>query len=1070
MKLTFLFSFLIFTGSWANSFSQASKLSLNLKNVTVQELIQQIEDQTKFYFLYQDEVFQQGQRVTIQVENESLESILKQFEEQASVNAEVTDHQIVLREQGADLNNFLQQQRRTVSGVVVGNDGNPIPGVTVVVMGTSSGTITNEDGEFRLEISANAETLQFSFVGMMTQEVPVAGKSEFQIRMTAETIGIGEVVAIGYGTLKKSDLTGAVSSVKSENFNRGVVNSPGQLLQGKVSGVNITSSSGAPGSGQRIVIRGQGSIRQGTGPLFVIDGFPVGLGGTGSGDSPLNFLNPNDIESIDVLKDASATAIYGSRGANGVILITTKSGQAGISKMTINSNFGISNLAKKIPVFSADEFRKQVVAVGGTLEDRGGNTDWQDELTRTAITNDQNLTFQGGTDRLTYRASLGYLDQEGIILNTGLKRYSGRVNATQKLLDGRLNIDFNLNTTIESGENANRDRLVSEMLDFNPTYPARDANGELSKYPDLMNPLIAAELYKDFRESRRIIVNVAPSFEIIKDLVYKLNFGYENRSSETDGQQAPNTDPFEQGRLDQYFSNGTNTLIENYLTYAITSGDHAINLLAGHSYQKTFDRWRHWSVDIFPDNGIEPRYNPGLGQDIDLVDNHPQGWTLENELQSFFGRVNYTHKDRYMVTATVRADGSSKFGANNKYGVFPSFAAGWRISEEDFMESSRINNLKLRAGWGQTGNQEIPSKITQALYTTRISNQDSYPLDNSGDYPAGTTFVRLANPDIQWEVSTQTNIGLDFGLFEGALSGTIDYFHKVSNNILLEVVPPDPIQPATTYWTNVEDMNITNEGLEIALDYQYRNEGGFSYSVGGNISFIDNVVEDSPFTILTTGSASGSGLTGATVNGLVNGYSIGSFYMKKFIGIGSDGLSQFEEPADPASDDRMVVGSALPDVLYNFYANLSYKRFDLSINFNGVSGNMIYDNTATNKFYKAKLANSLNATDAAIKYPEESIINSASVSTRYLKDGSFLRLNNMTLGYNFNTGAMGIRNWIREMRLSLTGQNLFVITDYDGFDPEVNQDRSIGGIQSFGIDLNGYPKARTFVVGLNVSF
>jgi iron complex outermembrane receptor protein len=510
-------------------------------------------------------------------------------------------------------------------------------------------------------------------------------------------------------------------------------------------------------------------------------------------------------------------------------------------------------------------------------------------------------------------------------------------------------------------------------------------------------------------------------------------------------------------------------LIENYLTYNFDLGEkHNFTILAGYSYQKVSNRWRSWSVDNFADNGIEPRYNPGLGQQLDLVDNHPEGWAYINELQSYFGRANYDYMGKYMITATVRADGSSKFGENNKYGIFPSFAAGWRLSEESFMESSAFTNLKLRAGWGQTGNQEIPNKITQASYTTRISNQDSYPLGGTEPpYTAGTTFTRLANPDLQWEVSTQTNVGLDFGLFNGSLSGTVDYFHKVSNNILLEVKPPDPIQPATDYWTNVDGMTITNKGLELALDYQHRNETGFSYGLGGNFTFIDNIVEDSPFTILTTGSASGSGLTGATINGLINGYPIGSFYTQRFLGIGDDGLSIFAESEDGG---RMVTGSALPERMYNFYANLSYKNFDFSANFNGVSGNMIYNNTAMNKFYKAKLANSLNTTDKAIEYPQESIINSSSVSTRYLENGSFFRLNNMTLGYNFNTEAIGIGSWVKELRLSFTGQNLFVITEYTGFDPEVNQDRSVDGIKSSGIDLDGYPRARTFVLGLNVSF
>ncbi len=961
-------------------------------------------------------------------------------------------------------------QSPTVTGRVIDEAGAPLPGTNVVERGTTNGTVTDADGRYSITVSSRDAVLVFSFVGVVTQQIPVGQQTEIDVQLMTDQSLLNEVVVVGYGTQKKSDITGAIGSVKSEDFNKGIINSPAQLLQGKVSGVQITSSSGAPGAGQRIIIRGQGSIRQGTGPLFVVDGFPLGLAGTGSAESPLNFINPEDIESIDVLKDASATAIYGARGANGVVIITTKKGKAGVSRVSFSSNMGFSTLARRIPVFSADEFRQQVQAVEGTLEDRGGNTNWQDELTRTGITHDHNLVFQGGSENFNYRASLGYLDQEGIIINTGIKRYSGRIGATQKLFDGRLNIDFNLSSSVESGENAQQGTLVSEMLEFNPTYPARDANGNPVKYPDLMNPLIGAELYKDFKEKRRTIVNISPSFEIIEGLVYKVNLGYDNLSSDVDNQEMPNADPFEEGRLQQTFYNAKNTLIENYLTYnfSVGGGNHNFAVLAGHSYQRLFSTSRTWSVDIFPDNGIEPRYNPGLGQRLDLVGNHPSGWAYIDELQSYFGRVNYDFLGKYMFTATVRADGSSKFGENNKYGVFPSFAAGWRISGESFMESLPFSNLKLRAGWGQTGNQEIPNKITQASYTTQISNENSYPLGGTEPpYTAGTTFVRLANPNIQWEVSTQTSVGLDFGLLNGALAGSVDYFHKVSNNILLEVKPVDPIQPATDYWTNVEDMTITNKGLELALDYRHVNDGGFSYGIGGNMTFIDNIVEDSPFTILTTGSASGSGLTGATINGLINGYPIGSFYMQRFLGIGPDGLSVFAESEDGG---RMVTGTALPDLMYNFHANVEFKNFDLGVNFNGVSGNMIYNNTAMNKFYKAKLANSLNTTDKAIEFPEESIINSSSVSTRYLENGSFLRLNNLSLGYNFNTEAIGAGRWLKELRLTLTGQNLFVITEYTGFDPEVNQDRSSGGIQSFGIDLDGYPKARTFVVGLNATF
>ena len=961
-------------------------------------------------------------------------------------------------------------QARIITGRVTSDeDPEGLPGVNVLLKGSSTGSVTDIEGNFSLEVPDENAVLVFSSVGYLQEEITVGNQSVINLKLAVDITRLGEIVVIGYGTQQKKDITGAVASVKSEDFNKGIVNSPGQLLQGKVAGVNVTSSSGAPGSGQRIIIRGQGSIREGTGPLFVVDGFPLGLAGTGGAESPLNFINPEDIETMDVLKDASATAIYGARGANGVILITTKKGSAGVSMaptVSMSANLGVSTLANKLPVFSADEFRAKVVEVGGILEDRGGNTDWQDELTRTAITQDYDLIMSGGTNQFTYRASLGYLGQEGIVMNTGIERFSGRVNATQKLIDGRLNIDFFLNSTIETGENAHMGTVTSNMLQFNPTYPAYE-NGEPTKYPDLINPISQAELYKDFNEIRRTVVNIAPSFEIIDGLVYKLNLGYVKRSRGIDRQEMPSVDPFVEGRLQQDNSNYSNTLIENYLTYTKNFNDHNLTLLGGYSYQKTTDKYSSWNIVQFEANGIEPRYNPGLGQYLDLANNRPSGSAQENELQSFFGRATYNYQGKYMITGTVRADGSSKFGENNKYGTFPSFAAGWRISDEAFMGWSTLSNLKLRAGWGQTGNQEIPNKITQESFRSSTAGDYTYPLFPTGPYPVGTVFTRLANPDIQWEVSTQTNVGLDFELFGGALSGTIDYFHKVSNNILVEVPSFDPVSPAPTYWTNVPDMNITNNGLEVALDYRYRGENEFSYSVGANATFMDNVVEDSPFTVLTTGAASGSGQTGATINGMINGYPIGSFYMVKFTGIGDDGLSTYEPPLDPEGDPRYVVGSALPKTMYNLYANMDYKRFDLSLSLNGVSGNEIYNHTAMNKFYKGQLALSRNVVPKAIEFPEEAITNAALVSTRYLEDGSYFRLNYLTFGYTFNTSA---QSWLKVLRLSFTGQNLFVITNYSGFDPEINQNKSIGGVQSFGIDDNSYPRARTFVFGLNVTF
>ena len=959
----------------------------------------------------------------------------------------------------------------TVSGTVSDEQNVPLPGATVLEKGTKNGTTTDFDGNFTLQVSDENATLAVSFLGYATSDIPLNGQSNVSVSLQEDSSLLDEVVVVGYGTQKIKDVTGAVKRVTSEDFNKGVVNNAGQLIQGKAAGVNVTSSSGEPGSGQRIVIRGQGTIRSGSGPLFVLDGFPLGLAGTGSGESPLNFINPDDIESIDVLKDASATAIYGSRGANGVVIITTKSGKSGVSKISLSTNVGVSTLARKLDVFSAEEFRREVAAIPGSeLIDGGGSTDWQDELTRAAITQNYNLVLSGGTDKLNYYASLGLQDQEGIVYNSDLKRTSARINVTQKLLDNRLRIDYNLNTTL-----TDQSRNNNLGYSTNPTFNAYTADGEINNPLNWNNPLLSNKYNGNFSESRRILINIAPSFEILDGLIYKLNYGYENRSSDSDQQTIANSDRNDLGFLRQSFGKYENNLIENYLTYTFDVGEHNLSILGGHSYQKTFSRNSSWSIDEFPsDTGIDPRDNPGLGGDTNITDHRPTGSTFENELQSYFGRANWSFMDRYLFTATVRADGSSKFGKNNKYGVFSSFAGSWRIIEEDFMEGSIFSDLKLRAGWGQTGNQEIPGKITKASFRVSNSSNVSYPIDQNGAYPVGSEYTRFANPDIQWEVSTQSNVGVDFGLFDGSLTGTVDYFHKVSDNILLEVVPVDPIVPAPTYWTNVPDMTITNKGLEVALDYSKRNPDGLSYGFGGNATFIDNLVEDSPFTIVTTGSASGQGLTDATINGFVSGEAIGAFYMQTFTGIDADGLSQFADTdgdGEITEKDRTIVGSALPDLTYNFYANFKYKGFDFNMNFNGVSGNEIYDHTAMGSFYKTLLSKSNNTTPIAIQYPEESIINSAAVSTRYLKDGSYLRLNNMTFGYSFDTKSMAwASNWLEEFRLSFTGQNLFVITDYDGYDPEVNTDSSTNGIQSFGIDKFAYPKARTFVFGVNVSF
>ncbi len=967
----------------------------------------------------------------------------------------------------------------SVTGAVTDEQNSPLPGATVIEKGTTNGATTDFDGNFTIEVADENAVLQVSYIGYATLEMPLNGQSSVTVQLLEDSAQLEEVVVVGYGTQKRKDVTGAISSVKSESFNKGVVANAGQLLQGKVSGVNVTSSSGEPGASQDIIIRGVGSLRSGTTPLYVVDGFPIDNSGNGLQTNPLNFINPQDIASIDVLKDASAAAIYGARAANGVIVITTKKGRSGKTQMNLSVSTAFSTLSNKVDVFSASEFRQQVVAAGGILTDGGANTDWQDELTQTGISKNVNFSMSGGTNTSSYAASLGVDDQEGIFRNSHLKRYSGRLNLTQRALDDKFKVEFNLTGSKIDNTRPDANGIVNRMLGMNPTDPVYDANGELSTIlsNDILNPLVSEKLYGDFSDNYRILANISPSYEIIEGLTYKINLGVDYSSTNRDIQRIPypSVADLELGSVDSRTTQNSNTLVENTLTYTFSKDVHNFTFLAGHSFQQTEVSGKSNYLEGFPDNGVEPRYQTGAAGGPEA---RQGSFATKNELQSFFGRANYSYDSKYLVTATLRADGSSKFGENNKYGYFPSFALGWNITEEDFLSSSEtINNLKLRASWGQTGNQEIPSKITKASFTESNTNDDTYPLtpaDNDlSSYPYGSIYTRLANPDIQWEVSTQLNIGLDFALFDSKLTGTLEYFNKVSENILLEVTPADPIQPTDRFWTNIPDMEIKNNGVELALDYQSDPIGDFSYNIGGNISITDNEVVNSPFRILTTGGARGSGQTGATINGALNGESIGSFYMLEFTGIGSDGLNAFRDTngdGEILDDDRSVTGHALPDYIYSFYLNFKYKKFDLGLNFNGVQGNQIYNHVAMTIFNKGQLANSFNTTDRAVEFLDEASTNSNTVSTRYLEDGSYLRLNNATLGYSLDPSLIGLGGLLNDISLSITGQNLFTITDYSGFDPEINTPSAIDGIQSFGIDYFSYPKSKTLLFGLNVAF
>lgn len=1100
MKLSTLFMFASFFIMQANtSYSQRTKVTLDLKDATIEEVINKIEGSTDFRFVYKIKDVDLKRIVTVKVKKKRVSAILNNLFNSSTTTYSIIDRQIFLVErsiplQYKTLNTALKlQQKYTVNGIVQDEKGLPLPGANLVEKGTTNGVTTDFDGKFSIsEVDENA-ILVVSYIGFTTKEIAVNNQTDLTITLIEDAAGLEEVIVVGYGTLKSKDITGAIVSVNSKKFNQGVVNSPAQLLQGKASGVRITSTSGEPGAPIRVVIRGNGSIRSGNGPLWVIDGVPIDSSaelpsddtGTGSqtGKNPLNFLNPDDIATIDVLKDASATAIYGSRGSNGVIMVTTKRGKSGATKITYGSYVSVSSVAGKIDLLNASEFIAATDAlsaregvVNTSVFDANIDTDWQDELFRTAYSFNHNLSMSGGTDKTQYRASLNFLDQEGIIETSSFKRLSARVNLSTLALNDKLKIDLNLTTSfnrdnaVPRGNSAseNGELIISTLL-ANPTYPTHDETGDFFNFPGAssLNPLEFLDAKTDFTKTIRTLGNISATWQLTKGLSYRLNFAIDYMKSTRNAELAVN-DLGGEIRPDGIVSisdiEHSNQLIENTLTYDFDlNNNHDLTLLLGHSYQQFDSRWYSVQSQGFNTSELSAIDVPGIATVYDV--SPLSGGRTKSELQSFFGRASYTYKDRYLLNATLRADGSTKFGANNKYGYFPSFALGWRISEEDFMASSDFfQNLKLRGGWGRTGNQEIPVGVTSASFNT--GTNEGYFM-NGTSLTSGITFARTPNEDLQWEVGVQTNIGLDFGVLEGKLYGSVDYFIKETTNQFVAISTKAP-SPTSTAWTNLGG-SVVNKGLDVSLGGIVIDNDDFQWTLDGNISFINSEIKDMPFSLLTTGSVSGTGLSGAQVVGYINGEELGAFYVHKHLGYDADGNNIFEDIDDNGvinGDDRQVVGSGLPNLIYGINSYMQYKNMDFSFGITGVGGNQIYSNTRNAYFSTATLNGGLNVPKEIAAIEGESVSNSNATSSLFVEDGDFLRLSNATIGYNFKPESI---NWLESARIYVTGQNLFVITDYSGFDPEVDTPKG-GSATAYGIDFANYPRARTFLLGFNVSF
>lgn len=972
----------------------------------------------------------------------------------------------------------IMAQKRTVSGIVTDSKNEPLIGVNVTIKNASTtGTITDIDGKYSLEIPSGNSVLVFSYIGYSTQEVKVSNQSVVDIVLKDDMQALEEVVVVGYGTMKKSDLTGSVSSITSDNFKLGTDLTPQQLMQGAFSGVNISQNSGKPGGSNTIRVRGGTSITASNDPLYVIDGVPIstsaGVNQSNIGSSttdffdqepinPLSNINPNDIESINILKDASATAIYGSRGANGVIMITTKKGKAGMRQLDYSFNLGVSTVAKKLDVLTGDEYRKTVSELGLTLDDKGQNTDWQDVIFRTAISQNHYVSFMSGSENTSYRASAGYSNQNGVMEGSGMKSANARMNINHKALNDKLKLNMNIsygeiNSDQAPVSNTVGSEMGSSMLYeayvFNPTYPIYNEEGDYYDVPPYrVNPASFSKELLDERATSQFLGNLTADWNFYKPFTLQVNAGY-NKNTINRNSYISKSNLLGNGnngyvtvqKLSDY-----SKLLETILKYNQSFGKHNIDAMVGYSWQYFYSEGQTTKAYGFLSDNFK-WYSLAAAQTVESVSSYAES----NTLISMYGRINYNYADKYLLTATVRRDGSSRFGSGNKWGIFPSVAASWRISQEDFFQNDIMSDLKLRASFGITGSQEIGNYNS---LSTLGASTNGYLV--GGEKITIVLPQQYTNPDLKWEQTAQTDIGIDFGFLNGKIRGSIDYYYKKTTDLLLSVAVPSP-SLITTQIANVG--TVTNQGIELDLSFDLMRTKNFAWDANLNLSHNKNEVvslSNGQWTgdNMQVAPCQGQGLSGTYAQLIMPGQPIGTFYGKRFIGV-VDGVEQFANDGEPE-----VIGCAQPDLTFGLGTNLQYKNWTLSLNFRGSIGNDVYNCTANNLAYLSNLPgrNVLKeAVTSGVNRDQAKVY-----SSRFIEDGSFVRLDNLSLGYNFSLPKLYISN----ARVFVSAQNLFVITGYSGADPEVNSEISRTGVAPLGVDYLSYPKARIFSMGINLSF
>lgn len=1090
MKLTMFFLLATLIHVSASVYSQQTKLSISLQNASVREVLKQIEDQSDFFFMYKNENIDVNRIVTIDIKNKSVEYLLEELFRGTKVSYEVVNRQIVLVDKEKGYINAPGQQQKSVTGKVTDASGGLLPGVSVVVKGTTNGTITDGNGKYSISDIPEKAMLQFSFVGMKTQDVAVGNKAILNIVLEEETIGIEEVVAVGYGTQRKKDLTGSVAVIKTGDLRSLPVPSISDALQGRAAGVQVITS-GTPGSDATFRIRGTGTINN-SNPLIVIDGLPVSGG--------LNQLNMDDVESLQVLKDASATAIYGSRGANGVVIVTTKRGTAGQSQINFNYSYGVQQATNMIDVLNASQFaalHNDILSNAGLMknpananpESLGAGTDWMGEFFRTAPVQNYSVSYSGSGEKTNYYISGNYYDQQGIVINTGFKRYTFQLNTDSKVTS-RLKLGNSL--TLNNDIRTSGDYSVRNAMLALPTQPVFRANGNYSgpiAQPiydgDITNPIGMAKTVENATKGYNLMGSVFGELDIYKGLKFKSTFGlqanfWDSRTWSPKFQW--DTSKKENSYLGQRYNKNLTWVWDNTLTYERTSGKHRFGVMAGTSAQENRYNFINGSVQNFASDNTQQLSN---GTMQPTVGGNTESWALF----SYMGRVNYAYADKYLVTATVRRDGSSRFGEGNKYGIFPSASLAWRISEEDFFKDIHfINDMKIRAGYGVTGNQEIGNY-------SFASNLNTIKYNFNNNVVSAVVPTVMPNPSVQWEEQEQANIGFDATMFNQRVDVTVDAYLKKTNKMLVPMSVPVSTGYSDVYVPSINAGKMENKGVEVTVNSRNLT-GKLTWNTSFNVSFNQNKVVSINDTIPMSSGSIGLNQNLALIQA---GQPINFFY-----GFKTDGIFQSQAEVDshavqvPGNDpynrtsagdisfvdlnndgvindkDRTYLGNPNPNFIFSLNNSFSFQGFDLSIFLQGIAGNEIIN---ANRFWSEAMAVAQNQTTETLNRwtgpgtsntMPRAVFNDPNKNTRpsdrYIEDGSYLRIKNVTLGYTIPKLLMK-KAHISSARFYISAQNLYTFTKYKGFDPEINSSGSTG---INGIDNSVYPVTRTFTIGVNL--